>query len=380
MTDLLSVLRHAASGKNELDPTLLDASMIQWAVRAGFAPLICYLSEGRAWKAQDSTSRNPLRSADMVAKVSVGEALDALEEILSNSAEMAHEISLLKGISICQHLYPQPHLRPLGDIDLWIPKKWEPMLDSLLLKLGYRQQSNHPAEFYRSHHHGMPYFHPTRHIWVEVHTALFSNCQVASEPIFSSTNIASQLVPMTFRGHKTNRLSDEFEMIYLASHWALERKCFIGGAIPFVDLLYVIRKKGETLNWDQVIAAVHRSVVAIHIFLMLSFLNRHQLIRLPAGTLERLAASLQFPLGWSETILYSLIERYSMRGKEFGRMMTETNLGIAWETLLTSRPAWKNILRLPLDILMPPREPRRFKLAFQLARASRVFGIHLKKS
>lgn len=376
MTDLLAVLRCVASGEKALNTTLLDAWTIEWALRAGLAPLILHLSESSAWASLDLSLQNSLRSAGIVAKISAGESLDALDEIFSRAPAMAQQIALLKGISICQRLYPQSHLRPLGDIDLWIPKKWEAALNSLLLKLGYRQQSNQPAEFYRTHHHGMPYFHPTRHVWIEVHTALFSNCQVANESVFSSSHIESQLVPTKFRGHITNRLSDELEMIYLASHWAIERKCFVGGAIPFVDILYLVREKGDELNWKWVFTTVHGSVVATHLSVMLGLLHKHRLIHLPAGMLEGLAASLRFPLGWSETILYGMIERYSMRGKAFGRIMTEANLGTVWETLLSPRPAWKNILRLPLDILMPPTEPRRFNLAFQLARARRVLGIH----
>lgn len=376
MTDLLTVLRYAASGEKGLNPTLLDEWTTEWAVRAGLAPLILHLNESCASGSPDLSLQSSLRSADIVAKISTGEALDALDEIFSSAPAMAQEITLLKGISICQRLYPQPHLRPLGDIDLWIPKKCEVALDSLLLKLGYRQQSNQPAEFYRTHHHGMPYFHPTRQVWIEVHTALFSNCQVATDPVFSFSNIESQLVPTNVRGHITNRLSDELEMIYLASHWAIERKCFVGGAIPFVDMLYLVREKGDELNWKWVFTAVHGSVVATHLSLMLGLLHKHRLIHLPAGILEGLAASLKFPMGWSERILYGMIERYSMRGEAFGRIMTEANLGTVWETLSSPRPAWKNILRLPLDVLIPPTEPRRFNMAFQLARVRRVLGIH----
>lgn len=373
---LLPVLQCVASGENTLDPSFLDPLTIQWALRTGLAPLICHLSENRVWQSQDLSLQNSLRGAEMVARVSMGEALDTLEEIFSRAGTMTHEIVLLKGISICERLYPQPHLRPLGDIDLWIPKKCEATLDSLLLQLGFRQRSSRPAEFYRTHHHGMPYFHPTRHVWVEVHTALFSNCEVAGDPVFSSSHIESQLVPTDFRSYRTNRLSDEFEMIYLASHWAIERKCFVGGAIPFVDLLYLFRKRGGELNWERVLATLRGSVVGSHLSLMLGYLNKHQLIHLPVGILERLAVVPKFPLGWSKTILYGLIDRYSMRGTAFGRITTETNLGIAWETLLAARPAWKNILRLPLDIVMPPSEPRRFNLAFQFSRVRRVLGIH----
>lgn len=371
MTGLLPVLRCAASGRKDLDPTLLDEPTIQWAVRAGLAPLLCHFIASRP----DLVLPDALRSADMVAQISVNETLDALEEILSGCGDLAQEVALLKGVSICQRLYPKPHLRPMGDIDLWIPEPRAALLESLLSRLGYRQQSNRPVEFYRTHHHSMPYFHPSRHVWVEVHTALLSNRNVASEPVFSPMHIKAQWVPTVFRGYKTHRLNPELEIIYLATHWALERKCFIGGALPLVDMLYLIQNEGNTLDWDRILSAIQGSPSAIHVCLMLGFLHKHRLISLPAGILERLNATPRYPLAWSEAILHRLIDRYSMEGKPFGRMTTQANLGIVWETLLTARPGWRNMIQLPFDILIPADEPRRYSLAFQFTRLMRGLGI-----
>ena len=375
MTGLLPILRSAAFDREGLDPALLDESTIAWAIQAGLGPLIWHLAQKCLAKTKSGAVHDSLRSADLVAKLTVAETLDALEQILFCAPDISQEITLLKGVSICQRHYPMAHLRTMGDIDLLVPQAKQEPLESLLSRLGYRQQSNQPAEFYRTHHHSMPYFHPSRHIWVEVHTALLSNRNVAADPVFSSTYIASQIVPTTFRNYKTNRLSDELEMAYLAAHWALERRCFAGGAIPCVDMMYLIQRRGQEIDWKQLLVSLAGCTVASHLFLMLGFLNKHKLIALPPRFLERLAEILRFPLAGNETILHGLMEKYCMRGIPFGKITTETNIGILLETLLTPGPAWKNLIRTPRNILFPPQDKRRFNLAFQAGRISRALGF-----
>jgi len=311
----------------------------------------------------------------MVAQLAMSDALDALEEMLAASADIAREIILLKGISTCQYLYPEPHLRTMGDIDLLVPVHSQQRLETLLFDIGYRQQSSQPAEFYKAHHHSMPFFHPRKHTWVEVHTALLSNRCVASDRIFSSSHVDSQIVPMTFRGHRTNRLNYEQEMIYIAAHWALERKCFGGGVIPFVDIMYLIRNHGHEINWDHLLNSLDSSRTAIYLNLMLRYLQNHGIISLPPLLMTQLTSVQKYPLGISESILHRMIDRYSIRGRRSGRLATEANLRTLWDTLLMPHPTWQNILRTPWNILFVPTEPRRFSPAFQLARISRMLGL-----
>jgi hypothetical protein len=311
----------------------------------------------------------------MVAQLTMSDALDALEEMLAASADIAREIILLKGISTCQYLYPMPHLRTMGDIDLLVPVHSQQRFETLLFDLGYRQQSNRSAGYYETHHHSMPFFHPARKIWVEVHTALFSNTDAASDPVFSPSHVRSQTVPITFRGNATNRLNPEQEMIYIATHWALERKCFAGGVLPFVDLALLIRRHGHALDWENVCGRLRDSRAASYLYLMLRFLEKHDVVSIPAPVMRQLSVVQQYSLGRNETLLHGMIESYSMRGKPFGRVTTEATLGIIWDTLLTPQAAWKNVLKIPGNILFPPGQPRRFNLAFQFARLAGALGF-----
>lgn len=375
MIGLIPILRAEGSDRKDLDLNLLDPATIRWGVHAGLGPLICHIYSGQCGQILDATSRDILRSADLAAKLATADMLDGLEEILAASADMASEIILLKGISTCQYLYPEPHLRTMGDIDLLIPTLSQQRLEILLLDLGYRQQSTRPAEFYKTHHHSMPFFHPRKHQWVEVHTALLSNRNVASDRIFSSMHVESQVVPLLFHGYKTNRLSFEQELAYTAAHWAFERKCFAGGVIPLVDMMYLIQKHGDEIDWDHLLVSLCGSQTVVYLNLMLRFLQKYGIVYLPNKLMARLASAQKYPLGVNEAILHGLIDNYSMRGKSPGQMASETNIGLLWETLLRPRPAWQNLLRASWNILSVPKNPRRFSPSFQLARIARMLGL-----
>lgn len=323
----------------------------------------------------DISTRDALRSADLAARLIIADTLAALEEILAASADMASEIILLKGISTCQYLYPEPHLRTMGDIDLLIPARFQQRLEALLHDLGYRQQSSQPAEFYKDHHHSMPFFHPIKHQWIEVHTALLSNRDVASDRVFSAEHVESQVIPIQFKGYKTNRLSYEQEMVYIAAHWGFERKCFVGGVIPILDMVNMIQKFGNEINWDQLLPLLKNSQTAIYLNLMLRFLQKKNLIHLPEKLMIRIALTQKYPLKINEAILHYLIKNYSIRGKDPGRIASEANLGLLWDSLLRAHPAWLNLINALWSVLSASNNPRRCNPAFQFARISSMLGM-----
>jgi hypothetical protein len=198
---------------------------------------------------------------------------------------------------------------------------------------------------------------------------------VVFDPVFSHSHLDSQTIPITLDGYRTNRLSLEQEMIYIATHWALERKCYAGGVVPFVDMTYLIHKYGHEINWDRLLVALKDSKSSVYLYLMLRYLERQEIIHLPSMVMERLVSKLEYPLGPSEAVLYVLINSYSMSGRPYGKVMSKANLGIIWETLLESSPPWKNLLMVPWNIVFPSRLPHRFNLVFQFSRLSRLLGI-----
>jgi hypothetical protein len=370
---LITLLQAAAEGRDNLDPRLFDERAVGWALETGLGPLLYRTT--RYTNGLTEPYYSWLVGADLTAQVIVGELLDALEEILQTASHLAKEITLLKGISICQTHYPSPHLRTMVDMDLLVSREVQPALESLLSGLGYRQQSDYPASFYEKFHHSMPFFHPRRHVWVEVHTALFPQWgRVGNDRVFSLAHIKSQIKPAEFRGKNTNHLSDELQIAYLPSHWAVNLKP-TGGLLPVVDMIYLFKGRETAIDWEKILFWLKDSVAATHLYLMLTYLRRHDLITVPQEVIVRLAAIQKYLSGLNTAVLHALLDTYLVKGKPFDRIATQSNVAIIWDTLLLPRLPLRNLLSVPWYLLFPRDNPQRFNPLFQLGRIGSALGL-----
>jgi hypothetical protein len=372
MPGLIPLLRAVAADTDRLDPDLFDDAAVRWAIGVGLGPTLYRAVRNHPSRGRPREAFAWLQSSDLAGRVVVGEILDALEEILLASDALAEQITLLKGASLSQFLYPEPHLRPMVDIDLLVPERARTQLESVLRQLGYRQQSPLPSEFYETHHHGMPFVHEARRLCVEVHTALVSRVAAARDRVFSPAHVNSRIQPAISRRHRTNRLSAELELAYTCTHWALERGCFAGGVLPLADVVHQVTRREGELDWDRLLSDLDDSHAATHVRLALGYLERQAVIRLPSGVPERVTKAQRCPLGPSEPILDRLLDRYAMQGRRFGRLATVNNVRSAWDALLEPRPAWRNLAALPWNVCFPPGNPQRFSPIFQLGRLTKT--------
>jgi hypothetical protein len=278
MPGLIPLLRAVAADTDRLDPDLFNDAAARWAIEVGLGPTLYRAVRNHPSHGRPREAFEWLQGSDLSGRVVVGEILDALEEILVSSDALAEQITLLKGASLSQFLYPEPHLRPMVDIDLLVTERARTQLESVLRQLGYRQRSSLPSEFYEAHHHGMPFVHGARSLCVEVHTALISRCAAARDRVFSSAHVSSRIEPAISRGHRTNRLSAELEIAYTCTHWALERGCLAGGVLPLVDVVHQVTQRGGELDWDRLLSDLDDSHAATHVRLALGYLERNAVI------------------------------------------------------------------------------------------------------
>jgi hypothetical protein len=294
-----------------------------------------------------------VQSADLTARLLVAEQLDAMEEIVDVAEPHALPLTLLKGISLCEQIYPEPHLRTMGDIDILADETAIPALQALLVELGYRPQSDYPAEFYATHHHIMPMFHPRRRVWVEVHRGLFPpGSPAGSDRVFSRELVAAELRPASFRGHRVNRLSDELQLVYLASHWAFGFK----RERSMVGMLDVIRLIDRTApRWTRILSWLESAFASTYVYLLLDYLARRGLVDLEPNVLEGLRRR-QRSLGRANlAALHAVIDRHVVEGRPFDRIVSERSFGIIWAQLLSPGRPSRNALRLGWSLL-PSRD------------------------
>ena len=349
---MIPPLRAAYESRRDLPLAAFDEGQIRWAVETGLGPLLFQTTKGHL-----QSSASPLwpllQGADLTARILTGDQLDAMSEIIDACEGRVHPLTLLKGISICDQHYPEPHLRPMRDIDFLVEDADLEAVETILLKLGYRQQSECLAEFYETIHHSMPFFHPQRGVWVEVHRGLFPpKSKLGADKVFSRENLKNQLRPSEFQGRKVARLSNELQIVYIASHWAYSFSV-VGGMVAMMDIIYLLKNTKATLDWDQILDWLHGSVAPTHLYLMFTYLDQYQLIDISPDILHRLFLRQRAFGNMNLKIVHTLIDRYLVDGRAFVQVLSLRNLDILWKVLLLPGPPLRNLIVAPWIILLP---------------------------
>ena len=351
---LMTVLRAACRDQADVPLAALHDSVVRWAVETGLGPLVA-----RVVADDPAAAAAPLwplvQGASLTARLLTAHLITGMTDIVDAAREEMPPPVLLKGISMCEQHYPDPHLRPMRDIDFLVEEDAIPAAEAVLRRLGYRQSSAHPAAFYEGHHHSSPFVHPATGVWVDVHRALFpAGRPVGSNGALGPEHLARQLRWSDFQGRRVRRLSDELQIVHLACHWARGLRA-VGGMVAMADIAYLL-KNAPAVDWGRILDWTDGSPASRYLCLLLTYLDRHRLIDIAPGVLQRLDAMPTSPGHLTLRVAHSLLDRYVVDGQDFGRLMTERNFNRLWKLLvLQSRPSAGRGLR-PWTVLREPRE------------------------
>jgi Uncharacterised nucleotidyltransferase len=349
---LLALLEAASQGRQDLCLASFAVAQVQWAIETGIAPLLCHTTRADPYAAL-APSWPLLRSADLTARMLSADQIDAMREIIEACKGYIPPLTLLKGISIGEQYYPAPHLRVMADLDVLVEEAARPAMEARLYRLGYRQQSPHPPAFYATHHHSMPFFHPHRGIWVEVHRALVSpHSLVGGDPIFGRTHLSSQLRLSRFQGEWVRRLSPELQIVYITTHWA-QSFTVIGGMVALLDLIYLLQQTREAVRWEHLLDWVTGSATATYLYLLLTYLATSQLIDIAPAILRGLGGRQRAFGPHSLQLVHRLIDQYLVDGRPFGRVCSARNVKVLWQSLLWPAPPWCNLMRALWHLIWP---------------------------
>lgn len=363
---MLLLLQAIVEDRSDFDLRGYSEATVRQAIDAGLGAALYRITRHGlkgAW-------HDVLRAQELAARVESLGRLDALEEILAaGPRELSEQVLLLKGISLCQRIYPEPHLRMMGDIDLLVPSASQGALENILSGLGYVQRSRQEPEFYVRHHHSMPFMHARTGVVVEVHTGLFPpDSRLGSVELFRPGSFWPRRVTGEFRGFRIHRLDGETELAYLASHWINERRFFGTAVIPMLDLALLIRNQPAGFDWNRMFRAVAGTPAAASVRVALGFIHDRVGVRLPAAVRRQLAGLNSRPQAVVDPLLRWMLDRYAVRAAAFGRLWTRNMANSVWDALLAPRPGWRNILSLPWHLVFPYGHPRRYDLRFQVRR------------
>jgi len=337
-----------------------DHDGLSWILDSGLGPLLWHaLQRHPGLVSPDQADR--VKAANLSAWMLSSESFDRLDEMLTCAAIIGCPITLLKGASVAQQWYPERHWRPMRDIDVLVSARDQPGFEEQLLELGYRQTTDKSPSFYVGHQHSAPFFHPLKNCWVEVHTALFRADTPAGQISAFRPDVLSK-VPAKVGGRAAGnvwRLSDELQFVYTAVHWATQLT-FAGGVIPILDSLLILRKSHNRLGWDRILEACRNDTAARHLWLMLSYLEKHSLYQIPRNVRQGLENGRRAIGGIGQKMLHRIIDE-NMAARCRKRLLnSDAMLTVRWDTLLGDGAPARKLMQLPWRMLFPPRETGRF--------------------
>lgn len=348
---LISLFEAVSSNREDLALDDFDAVTIPWAIRNGLGPLL-YRAVRRNSQSLANSHWSSLKAADLTARIVIGEHFQALQEIGDACRSSLPPLTLLKGISISEQCYPEPHLRLMRDIDFLVAKESLSAVTAALRQLGYRQLSNGGVR-YDKHHHLEPFFHQDKQVWVEVHHGLFSAERRAGKArVFSRENLAAQSRPSRFQGMEVRRFSLELQLVYLASHWAQDF-IRIGGLVALADTIYLLKHAGTDFQWEWILRVVNRSIPATYLYLLLSYIVRYDLIKVAPEVMRELAFSQPSFGSLGLKSIHRMIDDYLVKGTKFGPLLSERSVGIIWNTLMLPGPTLPKLVLIPVNLSLP---------------------------
>ncbi len=340
---------------------------VQWALDAGLGPQLHQTT-------QDAPGQMPARlrelvlAADLTARVIGGTQADCASEIIAACQAIGVPATLLKGISICEQCYPEPHFRPMTDVDLLVPREALAAVESEALRMGFICG---PPMMGPDPHHGEPLYHPIRRTKIELHTILFEGeSRLSKGQLFKSTTVARHFVPARFRGVPVTRLALELQLIYIASYLTndlSEQPIHPTFVTPVMDVVRLLRTSEGTLDWDLVLYLLDNELAAASLYLILRYLAERELARPPLEILDALRKRQNYVSEIERRLLESLIDDYLVAGRRFPYV----NSWHVWANALQPGSHVAKLLRLPWRIAFPPTYPHRFDAALQARRLAR---------
>jgi putative nucleotidyltransferase-like protein len=154
-------------------------------------------------------------------------------EILRRLNEKGIEVVLLQGIILLKQVYKDPGLRPMTDMDLWVPESHYPSFAAIIKDLGYREDPLYPLTFRREQ------------TTLDIHTGLLGADRIRTrQQLFSRSqeDIYRETLSIQYEGENARCLGRYDQVLYLCLH-ALKHN--VDYLIGLVDIKHLV------LGWDR---------------------------------------------------------------------------------------------------------------------------------
>jgi hypothetical protein len=368
---VLPVLQAFVNWNRRFDIASLDDAAFERTLSGGAGAILSYVT-AETRDSEPSTRRNEVESADLTMRLMTAVTLETVEEVIATSRQAGIEPMLLKGCSSALRYYPEPHLRTMADVDLLVPERQHAALESQMLARGFERRSTNSPAFYDRHHHAMPFWHPARNVWIEIHTRPYPPISpLANAPEFSYEAVAIGPASVAVGAQTVRVMNHERQLVYTATRWAEMIKAE-SGIFPLLDAALLLRSCDGQLDWDEVCRLAEEPWAAGALVLMLAYLDRTHLARVPAAVLSRLGRRDRFSNAVVRNLLHRIVTRYVIEGRQPGPLLTPGNRRLVWSTLAAAKSPWAKLAELPVNVIFPPAAQGRFDPARVMRRLRTV--------
>jgi hypothetical protein len=254
----------------------------------GIAPMLFYTLERTGWPNQTpSAVYTALREAFYKTTVQNTLIYQELDRVLSVLQDIP--IVLLKGAALASKCYPHIGLRPMSDLDLFIPKNYLIQVADLLRPLGYRKLVvQHNLVLYHTDH---------THVDIELHWILaYSNPyhQAAlNEWFWAQTapwDLPLQHTPM-HTVSQVYQFSPTAQVLALIAHLVIHHKYTIERLIWLYDLHLIIDQNAHQLDWQDLLLRARMAGWDSGLILVLKTLRTYFATTLPDDVFQTLGSS-----------------------------------------------------------------------------------------
>ena len=271
--------------------TLTQCSPDDWeslweaAARHGLAPLLCY-----RLKEQDALNLAPSRIADKLRNslyLSTQRNVHKFQElggVLSAFNHAGIRLIPLKGAHLAALVYPDPALRPMGDLDLLVPREQLEEGAEIITGLGYRASRAYQVDDECTRMQHLPPMNKDGHSTIEIHWAIskphypFMIDQAALWDSAVKTRITAQPAWV---------LSNENLLMHLALHTSYQHH-FNSGLKPFCDIAELLLHHREKIDWGRLTQDAKEWGLAKSLYLTLTMVEDLLQVNVPRAALGAL--------------------------------------------------------------------------------------------
>jgi hypothetical protein len=202
-----------------------------------------------------------------------------LSRILNNANKDNISIVVLKGADLAESVYSSIALRPMKDLDLYIKIEDVQKVNALLIQLGWKSKQN-PQDIDHILNTDYSIKYDRTGLQIDLHLKV---------PELSNLDIWANIISIKIGSIDTLVLNPEILLIFLCYHfYEHARNELIAEIIKFYDIILVLRKYRDEINWDRLIQMAFTNSCENIVYHILEIINSEFGEDIPESVLDKL--------------------------------------------------------------------------------------------